>query len=133
MRVAIIGGALALTSSLKVEDIGILTKYAPDALRVKDEEGNDVFAVTYNEGNPSINNKGIVFSGTSLTGEGNATLTVNIDTEGETGVEAIKDAVADIIAVPAKYLAEIEAAAPAVLADVAEKRAQLKNSIQVLG
>lgn len=133
MRVAIIGGALVLTSSLKVEDIDVLKKYAPDALRVKDEEGNDVFAIAYSEGNPSINNKGIVFAGTSLTGEGNATLTVNIDTEGETGVEAIKDAVADIIAVPAKYLAEIEANAPAVLADVAEKRAQLKNSIQVLG
>lgn len=133
MRVAIIGGALALTSSLKVEDIGVLTKYAPDALRVKDEEGNDVFAVAYNEGSPSINNKGIVFSGASLTGEGYATLTVPVDTEGTTGVEAIKDAVADMIAIPAKYLAKIEEAAPAVLADVAEKRAQLKNSIQVLG
>lgn len=130
MRITLIGGALVITSSLKVEDIQNLKKYSPETLKIKDEEGNDVFAVAYNEDNPSINNKGIVFGGTSAAGDGFATLTISVTVEDGEG--DIKDAVADLIAIPATYLQQVETAAPVALAEVAEKRTALKNSIQVL-
>ena len=129
MRIALVGDALVLTSTLKVEEIELLKKYKPDALKIKDAEGNDVFAIAYKDGCPGINNKGITFSGESRDGNGYATLTANLDlNEGEDP----KEAVADIIGTPAVKVNEIEAAAPAALAEVLAARAALIDSITVL-
>ena len=40
MRISILGEALVLTSTLKVEEIELLRKYKPDALKIKNENGH---------------------------------------------------------------------------------------------
>lgn len=129
MRISILGEALVLTSTLKVEEIKLLRKYKPDALKIKNENGDDLFAIAYKEGCSSITPKGVTFGGASRDGNEFATFTANISVaEGED----IKEVVADLIGVPAGYVSQIESAAVNALHEVRAARAELLNSITVL-
>lgn len=62
MELKIVGTALIVKSSLTAADVEAANVYAPDALTVLDEDGNDVFTVT--RGNAaSISKHGAVFNG----------------------------------------------------------------------
>jgi len=130
MRITVLGDALVVTSSLTVEEIEMLKKYDPDALKLFDADGNQTFGVGYSSGNGNLTKKGVTFGATS--NGGFATLSVTLEgTEGMTA-DALKETVADILGeIPVK-LAAVEQAAPAKLAEVREARTTLINSINIL-
>ena len=68
-------GIVVFESKLTVDVFKALKKHMPNALRAKDEEGNEVFALDFNaNGTGSISNYGICFN--RFDSEGNALITV---------------------------------------------------------
>ena len=81
MKVKIIGNTFVVTSTLSAQDIVYLAKNAPDKLKLKEkDDGNELFAVSYNEAHPSIQNFGIVFGGKTRDEKELATVTGTIPT-----------------------------------------------------
>lgn len=70
-------GVIAFNSKLTAEAIKALQKHMPSALKMKDEEGNDVFAISYKEGQGSISEYGICFN--KVDSEGCALLSIQAD------------------------------------------------------
>lgn len=66
-------GIIVFNTKLTTESIKKLTKHNPDALALKDEEGNEIFRITIGE-EASISNYGICFN--KMDNEGTALLTV---------------------------------------------------------
>ena len=96
----------------------------PDALKIKDADGNVTFAISYNEGCPSFGPKGIAFSGKS--GEtGNATFTGMIPA----GTENKKEYVADLLCGIVANVEQLEKDVPAAAKKQAEAREKLLASI----
>lgn len=132
MRIAIVGDAVVLTSTLKVGDIELLKKYKPDALKLTDEDGKQIFGVAYESGRGTFSKTGIVFGGTARDGSGYATLTVNLESDGDVDVETLKSTIADMLGdVPTKVGA-IESTAPAAVEEIGTARETLINSITIL-
>ena len=76
MKVKVVGTALIITSTLKVAQVEAAKNFAPDALKVFDDEGNQVYAVATGE-TASIGKFGTTFNGADA--EGNLQATVVID------------------------------------------------------
>lgn len=70
-------GVIAFNSKLTAEAIKALQKHIPSALKMRDQEGNDIFAISYKEGQASISEYGICFNKTDS--EGCLLLTVAAD------------------------------------------------------
>ena len=62
MKVTVNGNALVLTSDIKAKEIELLKKVNPSALKLKDEDGNDIFAIGLSA-NGGINKNGVSFDG----------------------------------------------------------------------
>ena len=81
MKITINGDAYVLASEIKAEDIELLKKYDPDALKIKDKDGNDKFSVTYAEGKSGIqkftDSACATFGGKTRDDAGNAALLVS--------------------------------------------------------
>jgi hypothetical protein len=60
-KVKILGNMFQLKSELKVSDIEKVEKYAPEALKIVDDNGNEVFGICM--GSPSITKYGVSFDG----------------------------------------------------------------------
>ena len=132
MRIALIGDAVVVTSTLKVEEIETLKKYNSDALKIFDADGNQTFGVSYENGNGTLSKKGVVFGSPSRDGNGFATLTINLETEEDVPADLLKEMIADMLGdIPTK-LEVIEQQAPAALSEVNAAREALINSITVL-
>lgn len=67
-------GVVVFQSSLTVEAFKALQKHMPSALKLQDEERNDIFALAYKEGKGSISEYGICFD--KADSEGNVLITV---------------------------------------------------------
>ncbi|MCL2798134.1 MAG: hypothetical protein FWD58_08805 [Firmicutes bacterium] len=132
MKISIIGDSYIITSTLTVQDIGLVAKNKPDALKVFDKEGEQKFAVSFNEGKSSVAPFGITFGGKTRCANGFATLTGFIP-KGVEGAKAAKDFVADKLgAAGAAYLAQIEAQVPEAVKAVKDARSALLGNITVL-
>lgn len=119
-----------LTSSLKAEDIALVKKHRPGALKKKDADGNDIFAISYLEGKPCVAPNGITFSTTSAEG-GHAMITGAIPEilpANTTASDYVADKVGSIIA----YVKELEESIPAVVTAIKTERAQLIGGITVV-
>lgn len=127
MRITITADAYAITSSMTVEEIKTLRKANPDALKIKDADGNEKFAVSYSEGKPSINAFGVTFGGKSHDDNGFATITGIIPA----GTSSPKDYVADLVAPVKTYLEQVEAAASPAAEAAKTARKALVDSIVV--
>lgn len=115
-----------LTSTLKKEDIDLVKKYRPEALKIKDSEGNDVFAMSYSEGKSGVSKFGITFGGTGKTGY--AIVVGNLPATLPAGVSA-KDYVADEVGSALAYINKLEASLPEVVAAIKSERNTLVESI----
>ena len=116
-----------LTSSLKVEDIELVKKYKPVALKKKDADGNDIFAVSYVEGRPCVSANGITFGSASAEG-GFAMITGNLpDTLSNNTTAA--DYVADKVGSALALINEFEASIPEVVNTIKSERAALISGI----
>lgn len=116
-----------LTSSVKTADIALLKKYNPEALVIKDKEGNVKFAIGYNEGKSSVAPFGITFGSTDVaTG---AAMVVGSLPETADTAEKCGDYVADAVGKALAYVNTLEETIPAAVADVTAARSALIGSI----
>lgn len=119
-------GKLTVLSSIKVEDIALLGKYAPDALCIKNDNGDEVFGVSYAEGHPSVSEFGVTFGATSA--DGHAKVVFDLP---EIEDAKLRDAVADTVAPAFENLGKIEAQVEAAVNAVRRYHETLVNSIVI--
>ena len=118
------GAAAILVSDVKLDDWKRVEKYAPEALKIVDEEGDVVFKVMTCCCTGSVNENGVCFG--SYTNEGGlATVTVLLDDEIEDRYAAVKDVAGQAIL----DLNEIEKDIPQILKDIDEKEAEINKLI----
>lgn len=129
MKISIISGAYSLTSELKVEDIVLLKKYNPDALSIKDEDGNTKFAIGYSEGKPSVSSFGITFGSKSFEG-GKASLTKSLPANMSDAATA-KDYVAEEFGAVVAYLKQLEESVPEAVKKIKDDKKAIVDSITV--
>lgn len=130
-KVNIVGEAVVITSSMKLEDLVKVKKYRPDALVLKGgEDGKEpVFRIGVNEnGTGCINQYGAEFSSASHDAEKLATITIIADKD----VENIRETVADVLGAGIINLNKLEAKLPEVLREIDAERATVLSSISML-
>lgn len=118
----------ALTSTLTKENIDLVKKYRPDALKVKDADGNDVFGISYVEGKNCIAKNGITFGATSHDG-GFAMVVGDLPETLPAGTPNVNEYVADIVGSALGYLESLENTLPSIAEGIACDRAALIDSI----
>lgn len=123
-HVDISGACAILVSDVALENWERVEKYAPEALKIIDEEGETLFKVKTTCGTGSVNEYGVCF-GTYTNEGGKATVTVALDEE----IEDKKAAVKDIMGAALLDLNSIEKELPQVLKDIAEKEAEIEKLI----
>ena len=123
-RIHILGAAAVVVSTVKLEDWKMAEKYAPEKLRILDDNGEPVFRVMTSGGTGSINHYGIVW-GNYPTEEGYATVTILIDEE----VENKKEAVMDVAGSALLDLIGIENTMPEVIKSIHEKKQTIEIRI----
>ena len=126
-KIVLCGEVYVLISELKVEDIKAAQKLCPDALVIKNEDGEPVFGVSYG-GYGSISKNGVCFDGNANDGTGRASITCPIPK----GTEDIIGTIVDVYAPVKAGLLKIEETLPEVLAAVRAERATTAEEIQVL-
>lgn len=115
-----------LTSTLKKADIELVKKYAPDALKIKDKDGNDVFGMSYCADKHGVSKVGVTFGGVNKDGFAIVVgdLPANLPENQKPG-----EYVADIVGAAIQNINVLEEAIPAVVTDIKTQRAELIGSI----
>lgn len=116
-----------LTSTIAKEEFDLVSKYAPSSLKVKDAEGNDLFAMSYAEGKHSISKFGVTFGGVSH--EGKKLLVTGDLPELPDGTEG--EYVADLVGAALTFINALEEIVPAKAAKIKEERTALIKDIAV--
>lgn len=119
-----------LVSSIKKEDIDLVKKYRPAALKKKDADGNDIFAVSYVEGRPCVAANGITFGSTSV--EGGFAMIAGSLPETLPANTTEGDYVADKVGGAITLINEFEKSIPEVVTAIKNERAQLIGGITVV-
>lgn len=130
MKICITGDAYTLTSDISVNDISLLKRYNPEALQIKDENGNVKFAVDYAEGKPQTAPFCIVFGGFTRDEEKKATATGALPAGMNTNEQA-KEYVAEIFGKIIANLKAMEATIPIEAAKILGERKALIDSIDI--
>lgn len=124
-HVDISGSAAVLVSDVTLEDWEKVEKYAPEMLKIVDEDTDDIlFKVATCTGTGSANKYGVCFGAHTNEG-GKATVTILLDEGIEDKIQAVKDVVGSALI----DLNEIEKEIPGVLKDIAEKEAEIDKLI----
>ncbi len=129
MKLTIMTGAYALVSDIKVDDIVLLQKSNPDALKIKDKDGNDQFAISYNEGKPSVAPFGVTFGAKNLT-DGKATITKTLPAKFDS-TEKAKEYVAEEFGAVVANLKQLESTVPEAAKKVRDEKKALIDGITV--
>ena len=116
-----------LTSSITKDDIDIIKKYRPAALKKKDADGNDIFAVSYVEDRPCISPSGMTFG--SVSAEGGYVMIVGSLPETLPEHMSAGDYVADKVGSALSFVSEFETSVPDVANSIRHERAELINGI----
>lgn len=112
-----------LTSSIKAEDIELVKKYRPKALKKQDSDGNDVFAISYVKGKSSVFANGITFGGEDYD-TGHAIVVGDLPDEAD-----ITDYVLDKVSAALPYIEEFERELPVVVTEIRNERERVANSV----
>lgn len=130
-KILIAGNQAVIKSSIKTSDIKLLQKRNPDALALKDEEKNVIFAVGVGD-KGGISQYGIVFNGTAPDGTGCAVISeqipANVTTE-----EGVKEWVLDKIGLSIVKLNQVEDQLVEGLAKVEAENASVQENITFVG
>lgn len=128
-KITVTGDAVAVKSTLTLEDIRTVEKYRPEALVLMsdDEEREPLFAVCTTTGAGSISSFGASFGRESHDEDKLAIITM-IMTEPK---ENVVDWVADHLGRAVLYLNKLEEKIPAVLEEIATEKAAIIRNIQV--
>lgn len=135
MRVKILQDAnvFVLNTTIKTEDIQLLKSGNPNALKEFDDEGNEVFAINYEEGEGCITDFGITFGKTSA--DGTACVSARgylVDEDATEDIEALKEAVIEIFLPIQPHLEKLEASVPEAVTQLKATKTTLSNLIEVL-
>jgi hypothetical protein len=91
-KVKIIGNAVVITSDLKVEEILKVKKFTKSGLKLRDEKGNEIFAIDYRPGaNSSISEHGIVYGEVNTEGYAQVSLLMAEDVKPEDRMNVLLD------------------------------------------
>lgn len=129
-KIVIAGDAVVVTSALKLEDIRTIEKYRPNELVLKGgEDGKEpIFAIGTTEGCGNINEVGASFGRETHDDEKRASITM---CTGVSDTGDIKEWVADRIGGAIINLNKLEEKLPAVLAEIADQKAEVMSNITV--
>ena len=116
-----------LTSTIKKENLELVKKYRPDALKIKDSDGNDIFGMSYVAGKSCISKNGVTFGGVNT--DGYAIVTGDIPEKLPEGTPNAGEYVADVVGAALAHVNELESSLPAVVTAIKEQRATLINGI----
>lgn len=122
--VEISGASAVLVSDVALEDWKKVQKYAPEMMKIYDEDDEVVFKVAVCGGPGSANKYGICFGGHTNEG-GKATVTILLDDNVDDKVAAVKE----VIGTALLDLNRIEEAIPETLEEIAKKDAELEALI----
>ena len=124
VKVYLIGAAAVIVSGVKLEDWQRAEQFAPEALRVMNEDGEPAFRIMTAKGSGSMNELGVVW-GSYLNEEGNPTVTILIDDE----VDDRRAAVMEVIGSALLKLEEIEQKMPEILQGIGEKEKEFDSHL----
>lgn len=130
-RIKIVGNAVVVISSMKMEDLETIKKYRPNALTLYEGEGKEkepVFKIGVGKNYGVINKYGAEFGGTTHDDAALATITMVVGEE----VEDIKGYVADNIGYPILQLNKLEATLQAVLDEIRAEKATIESNITIV-
>lgn len=130
MKFFINADTYGLVSNITAEDIELLKKVNPEALKIKDEKGNEKFAIGYTEGKPSISDFGVSFGGQTRDESHKLTISGVLPTTAKNADEA-KDWLAEKFGRVLSYLRDFEASVPAEAARIRSEKKAIVDSIDV--
>ena len=116
-----------LTSSIKKDDIELAKKYRPGALKKKDTEGNDIFAISYVEGKSCVAPNGITFGAADV--DTGCAMIIGTIPEALPANTTAGDYIADKVGSVLEFVNEFEATIPGVVNAIKTERAALIDSI----
>lgn len=122
----IFGDTISIFSSLTREQLERAEGFAPDALKLKDEEGNELFGIGF--GSPSYSKYGITFC--SENAEGKLFMTMNNPVLDHSDPEAEKNAITRMFAQPLHSLKLVEAQVEAMETVLTEMEESVVGSIE---
>lgn len=125
-KVTIVGQAIVLTSTLKLEDIKKVKKYRPDALILKGgEDGKEpIFAIGV--GSSDVNKYGVSFEKESRDG-GFATMTATTNFDGDNIGEFVADELGEVLI----NLGKLEEKIPGIIGEIDAERAKIMANITI--
>ena len=128
-KITIVGDAVVVTSTLKLEEYKTIEKYRPNALTLMGgEDGKEpVFHVSVS-GSGDINQYGASFVSATHDENGYATITMCACTESRD----LKEWVADKLGAAIINLNKLEAQLPAVLDEINREKAEVMSNISVV-
>ena len=124
--IQIAGDSIVVTASTKLADLLLITKNRPSALRIKDDDGNDIFAVSV--GSNSISPELVSFATVARGASGLANVTLKIPDD----VEDVEGYIVDTYGGAITNLNKIEATLSDVIADINKERKTVRDSIVTL-
>ena len=124
-KVTILGDMIQIKSDLTAAQVERVKAFAPEALKLYDEEGNEIFGV--DEGNASFSKYGICFC--SKDNDGKLFLTTNNPSEDHSNVEEEKKVVVKAIAPILAKLKAVEENIAACERDLDELEASVTDSV----
>lgn len=125
MNVKVLGTNFTVTSSLKLEDIKKIQKYAPEGLQLKNEDKEVVFAIGASRC-AVINSNGVEFNAANE--EGFAQASFQMPTETKDKVKFLEAH----IGLTMLKLGEVEEVAAAALADLDAKFERIGGAIEIV-
>ena len=108
LKTKIVMNEVIISSNHTPEDFAKLVKFAPEALSVVDEKGNEVFSYTYFPGlkeDHPVSKFGILFNAIDNSGKAATVVKLPLSLEGE---DAKKEWIAESLGVALQYGAQLE-------------------------
>lgn len=128
-KITVVGGAAAIISTLKLEDLKTIQKYRPKSLTLMGGENNKepIFVIGAGTGNGELNGNGAYFTEHTHDEEKLACITISLS-----GVQGdVKEYIADRFGEAIANLNKMEESLPAVLDEVQAQKATVMESITI--
>ena len=116
-----------LTSTIKKADLELVKKYRPDALKIKDKDGNDIFGMSFVAGKSCVAKNGITFGGVNA--DGFAIVTGDVPEKLPEGTPSAAEYVADVVGAALAHVNALEKQIPEIVTAIKEERAALIGGI----
>lgn len=131
-KLKLIGDVVVLQSEKKYSDYELVKKYKPEALIVRNEDGDAVFAVSVKENGGEITPYSVVFDSKTRDGEGHAVISIPVaniprDLDADKTKEFICDRFYSIIS----NIEKVEAKISSVIEEITNERSTLMNNIEL--